>query len=101
MDLLLLQTENHLSRAKNSLSEKFAHSSVQISFFAAAPVFATSFLDCFLKREEKWDGEERERESERKREKEREKRGLAERGVAASFYVWLFLHREKCDRRSK
>jgi len=38
---------------------------VQISFVAAAaPVFATSFLDCFPKR----DGEERERErKERKR----------------------------------
>jgi len=84
MDLLLLQTENHLSRAKNSLSEKFAHSSVQISFFAAAPVFATSFLGCFLKRGEKWDGvrartrirsrakeEERERAGELQRERER------------------------------
>jgi len=89
MDLLLLQTENHLSRAKNSLSEKFAHSSVQISFFAAAPVFATSFLGCFLKRGEKWDGEERERASAKERKKEK-KGGWQSGGLQLPFMSGFF-----------
>jgi len=94
MDLLLLQTENHLSRAKNSLSEKFAHSFVQISFFAAAPVFATSFLGCFLKRGEKWDGEEREREREQKRERKR-KKGVGSAGGCSFLLCLAFFTQRK------